>query len=136
MPPCVRPGRRRVSRSSWGRYCRWCRVGKVGKACKTRSTTPTPSSRRTPIPPGTVKPPTETSLKEFRVHFTTGEPPRSDQPVNNTFGLTGEGKLIVDDNALTFEGKRTGLTFGGAPRIALADVANIDYNAESRAFLL
>jgi rhomboid protease GluP len=75
-------------------------------------------------------------LKEFRVHFTTGEPPRSDQPVNNTFGLTGEGKLIVDDTELTFEGKRTGLTLGGAPRIALADVANVDYNAESRAFLL
>jgi rhomboid protease GluP len=75
-------------------------------------------------------------MKEFRVHFTTGEPPRSDQPVNNTFGLTGEGKLIVDDTALTFEGKRSGLTFGGAPRIALADVANVDYNAESRAFLL
>lgn len=75
-------------------------------------------------------------MKEFRVHFTTGEPPRSDQPVNNTFGLTGEGKLIADDTALTFEGKRTGLTFGGAPRIALADVANVDYNAESRAFLI
>jgi rhomboid protease GluP len=74
--------------------------------------------------------------REFRVHFTTGEPPRSDQPVNNTFGLTGEGKLIVDESALTFEGKRSGFTFGGAPRIALADVANVDYNAESRAFLL
>ena len=70
------------------------------------------------------------------MHYTTGEPPRSDQPVNNTFGLTGEGKLIVDDGALTFEGKRGGLTFGRAPRIALADVANVDYNAESRAFLL
>jgi rhomboid protease GluP len=75
-------------------------------------------------------------LKEFRVHFTTGEPPRSDQPVNNTFGLTGEGKLIVDETTLTFEGKRSGLTFGGVPKIALADVANVDYNAEGRALLI
>jgi rhomboid protease GluP len=75
-------------------------------------------------------------LKEFRVHFSTGQPPRPDQPLNNTFGLTGEGRIIVDEGMLTFEGKRTGLRFGGAPRIALADVANVDYNAASSAFLI
>ena len=74
--------------------------------------------------------------REFRVSFSTGQPERSDQPLNNTFGLTGVGKLIVDATQLTFEGKRTGLNFGGAPQIALADVANVDYNAATCAFLI
>jgi len=70
------------------------------------------------------------------VHYTTGQPARADQPLNNTFGLTGVGKLIVDPTTLTFEGQRTGITFGGPPRIALADVANVDYNAATKAFLI
>jgi rhomboid protease GluP len=74
--------------------------------------------------------------REFRVSFSTGQPARSDQPLNNTFGLTGVGKLSVDATKLTFEGKRTGLNFGGAPQIALADVANVDYNAATCAFLI
>jgi rhomboid protease GluP len=74
--------------------------------------------------------------REFRVLYTTGQPARSDQPLNNTFGLNGEGKLIVDGGNLTFEGKRSGLTFGGPPKIALADVANVDYNAATNAFLI
>lgn len=78
----------------------------------------------------------ETCLKEFRVNYSSGQPPRPDQPRNNTFGLSGEGKVIVDANVLTFEGKRTGLTFGGPPKIALADVVNVDYNADKHAFLL
>jgi rhomboid protease GluP len=75
-------------------------------------------------------------MKEFRVHYTTGEPPRPDQPVNNTFGLTGEGKVVFDGTTLKFEGTRSGFTIGGPPTIALANIANVDYNAESRAFLL
>ncbi|HEV7606328.1 MAG TPA: rhomboid family intramembrane serine protease [Steroidobacteraceae bacterium] len=76
--------------------------------------------------------------REFRVHFSTGQPTRADQPLNNTFGLRGEGKLIVDANGLTFEGERSGfkLGFRGPPRIALADVANVDYNAASNALLI
>jgi rhomboid protease GluP len=76
------------------------------------------------------------AAREFRVHYTTGQPARLDQPLNNTFGLTGVGKLIVDATTLTFEGQRTGFTFGGPPRIALADVANVDYNAPAKAFLI
>ena len=73
---------------------------------------------------------------EFRVRYSTDQPSRSDQPLNNTFGLTGEGKLVVDRGALVFEGKRSGFTLTGKPRIALADVANVDYNATNSAFLI
>ena len=44
--------------------------------------------------------------------------------------------MIADATTLTFEGKRTGFTIGGAPKIALADIVNVDYNAGSSAFLL
>jgi len=74
--------------------------------------------------------------REFKVHYSTGQPARSDQPLNNTFGLSGEGKLVVVDGAMIFEGKRSGFTLAGPPRIALADVANVDYNAQSSAFLI
>ena len=57
---------------------------------------------------------------EFRVRYSTGQPASSDQPPNNTFGLTGEGKLVLDRGALVFEGKRSGFTLSGKPRIALA----------------
>ncbi|HEY6125151.1 MAG TPA: rhomboid family intramembrane serine protease, partial [Steroidobacteraceae bacterium] len=74
--------------------------------------------------------------REFKVHYSTGQPARSDQPLNNTFGLSGEGKLVVDGDAMILEGNRSGFTLAGPPRIALADVANVDYNAQSRAFLI
>jgi len=80
--------------------------------------------------------PDERTVREFKVHYSTGQPAGSDQPLNNTFGLSGEGKLVVVDGALVLEGKRSGLTLAGPPRIALADVANVDYNAQSRAFLV
>jgi rhomboid protease GluP len=80
--------------------------------------------------------PNDQAAHEFRVRYSTGEPPRSDQPLNNTFGLTGEGKLKVDRGALVFEGNRSGFTLSGPPRIAIADVANVDYNAANSAFLL
>jgi hypothetical protein len=72
------------------------------------------------------------------VRYTTGQPARSGQPVSNTFGLTGEGVLTFDADTLVFEGKRSGVldTLRGAPRIPLADVANVDYNAASSAFLI
>jgi rhomboid protease GluP len=70
------------------------------------------------------------------VRYSTGEPARSDQPLNNTYGLTGEGKVVVDRGALVFEGTRSGFTLSGTPRIALADVANVDYNAANSAFLI
>ena len=73
---------------------------------------------------------------EFRVQFSSGQPPTADQPRNNTFGLTGEGKLLVRATTLTFEGKRTGLSFGGPPKIALADVVSVDYSASKSAFLI
>jgi len=80
--------------------------------------------------------PGERAPREFRVSYSTGQPARSDQPLNNTFGLTGEGKLVLDHGALVFEGTRSGFTLTGKPRIALADVANVDYNAASSAFLI
>lgn len=80
--------------------------------------------------------PDDPAAQEFRVRYSTGQPVRSDQPLNNTYGLTGEGKLIVTADELLLDGKRGGLNLGGPARIARADVANVDYNAESRAFLL
>ena len=51
---------------------------------------------------------------------------------NNTFGLTGEGKLIVDAHHAHFRGQTQRFsTLGGLPRIALADIANVDYNADN-----
>ena len=84
---------------------------------------------------GTFEPRT---TRQFRVRYTTGQPARSGQPVSNTFGLTGEGMLTFDANVLVFEGKRSGVFDGlrAAPRIPLADVANVDYNATSSAFLI
>ena len=72
------------------------------------------------------------------MRYTTGQPARSGQPVSNTFGLTGEGVLTFDADTLVFEGKRSGVldSLRGAPRIRLADVANVDYNAASSAFLI
>jgi rhomboid protease GluP len=70
------------------------------------------------------------------VRYSTDQPARSDQPLNNTFGLTGEGKLVVERGVLVFEGKRSGFTLSGTPRIALADVANVEYNAANSAFLI
>jgi len=80
--------------------------------------------------------PNDHAAHEFRVRYSTGQPVRSDQPLNNTFGLTGEGKLKVDRGVLVFEGTRSGFTLTGTPRIALADVANVDYNAGNSAFLI
>ena len=84
---------------------------------------------------GTSEP---SATRQFRVRYTTGQPARSGQPVSNTFGLTGEGMLTFDADTLVFEGKRSGFIDGlrAAPRIALADVANVDYNAASSAFLI
>ena len=73
---------------------------------------------------------------EFRVSYSSGRPPGPGQPINNTFGLAGEGKLSVRDGALILEGQRSGFYFGGPPRIKLEDVANVDYNASARAFLI
>ena len=72
------------------------------------------------------------------MRYTTGQPARSGQPVSNTFGLTGEGMLTFDADTLVFEGKRSGVldSLRAAPRIRLADVANVDYNAASSAFLI
>ena len=80
--------------------------------------------------------PNDRAAREFRVSYSTGQPARSNQPLNNTFGLTGEGKLVVDRGALIFEGPRSGFTLSATPRIALADVANVDYNAVNKAFLI
>lgn len=70
------------------------------------------------------------------MHFSSGQPPRADQPRNNSFGLIGEGKVIVDATSIAFEGTRTGLSFGGARKIALADVVNVDYEPDKRVFLI
>jgi rhomboid protease GluP len=72
------------------------------------------------------------------VRYSTGQPARSGEPLKNTFGLTGEGTLTFDANTLVFEGKRSGGfdSLRGAPRIPLADIANVDYNAASSAFLI
>jgi rhomboid protease GluP len=72
------------------------------------------------------------------VRYSSGRPARSNQAPSNTFGLYGEGKLIIDGATLTFEGKRGGFTDGlrAAPKIPLAEVANVDYNAEKSALLL
>ena len=51
------------------------------------------------------------------------------QPITNSFGLRGQGQLIVDDEFLTFAGEYSGFRRGEPPRLARADVANCDYNA-------
>ena len=78
------------------------------------------------------------AARQFRVRYSTGQPARSGQPLSNTFGLTGEGMLTVDADALVFEGKRSGMfdSLRAAPRIPLADIANVDYNAKTSAFLI
>jgi membrane associated rhomboid family serine protease len=80
--------------------------------------------------------PSEPPTREFLVRYSTGQPARSDQPLNNTFGLTGEGKLVVERGVLRFEGNRSGFTLAGTPRIAIADIANVDYSAANSAFLI
>ncbi len=76
--------------------------------------------------------------REFRVRYSTGKPPLHGQRRNNTFGLAGEGKLVFDATSLTFEGERGGLidSLRGAPRFALSDVANVDYNPANAGFLI
>lgn len=72
------------------------------------------------------------------MRFSSGQPPRSDQAPGNTFGLYGEGRLIFDGTTLTFEGKRSSFLDGlrAAPKIPLAQVASVDYNAEKSALLI
>jgi rhomboid protease GluP len=76
--------------------------------------------------------------REFPVHFSTGQPPQPGQPPNNTFGLSGEGKLIIDATTLTFEGDRKGFHFGGRGpvRVKLADIASVEYKPGTNAFLI
>jgi rhomboid protease GluP len=80
--------------------------------------------------------PNASPAREFRVQYSGNQPARAGQPVNNTYGLAGEGRLIVHAGTLTFEGKRSGFRLGGPPRIALDEVANVDYNAASNGFLI
>lgn len=58
------------------------------------------------------------------------------QPITNSFGLRGQGQLIVDDEFLTFAGERSGFRRGGPPKLARADVANCDYGAEKGVVLI
>jgi hypothetical protein len=80
--------------------------------------------------------PNASAAREFRVQYSGNQPARAGQPANNTYGLAGEGRLIVHAGTLTFEGKRSGFRLGGPPQIALEDVANVDYNAASNGFLI
>jgi rhomboid protease GluP len=78
------------------------------------------------------------AAREFLVRFSTGQPSQAGQPPNNTYGLSGEGKLIVDGSMLTFEGDRTGFHFAarGPVRIKVAEIANVDYKPGTNAFLI
>jgi rhomboid protease GluP len=80
--------------------------------------------------------PNADGARTFRVRYSADEPAPHGQPANNTYRLVGEGRLIVHSGTLTFEGKRSGFSFGGPPRIELAEVANVDYNAARNAFLI
>jgi len=84
----------------------------------------------------TTHPPEARATREFPVRYSSGQPPGAGQPRNNTFGLAGEGKLIVDATTLTFEGTRAGLGIGGVPTIALSSIASVDYNAEKAGFVI
>jgi rhomboid protease GluP len=53
--------------------------------------------------------------------------------VTNSFGLRGQGQLLIDEHHLSFDGSRNG---GGPPRINRADVANVEHNAQTGAFLV
>ena len=73
----------------------------------------------------------------FTVHYSTGQPAQPGQGATNSFKLRGEGRLLIDEQHLTFEGEQNALGFfRGPPRIARADVANVDYNAATGAFLI
>jgi rhomboid protease GluP len=71
----------------------------------------------------------------FTVHYSTGEPVQPGQAVINSFGLRGQGRLLIDEQHFTFEGERHDGR-GGPPRMVRAEVANVDYNAASGAFVL
>ena len=72
------------------------------------------------------------------MHFGPPESPAGNAAETNSLRLRGEGRLIANATTLSFEGKRGGFDFGlrGAPQIALANVANVEYNPESRAILI
>jgi rhomboid protease GluP len=73
----------------------------------------------------------------FTVHYSTGQPAQPGQGATNSFGLRGQGRLLVDGQHLTFEGEQNAASFfRGPPRIARADVANVDHNADNGAFLI
>ena len=73
----------------------------------------------------------------FTVHYSTGQPAQPGQGATNSFRLRGEGRLHIDEQHLTFEGEQNAFGyFRGPPRIARADVANVDYNAANGAFLI
>lgn len=72
----------------------------------------------------------------FAVHFSSGQKPEPGQSATNSFGLHGQGRLLVDEEQLTFEGPRDGRSWGGPPHIKRTDVANVEHNEQSGAFLL
>jgi rhomboid protease GluP len=72
--------------------------------------------------------------RTFTVHYSSGQPVQPGQPVTNSFGLRGQGRLIVDDAQLTFETERR--AGKDAPRLPRAEVANVDYDPEHQVFLL
>jgi rhomboid protease GluP len=73
----------------------------------------------------------------FTVHYSTGRPAQPGQGATNSFGLRGQGRLLIDEQHLIFEGEQNAASFfRGTPRIARADVANVDYHADNAAFLI
>jgi rhomboid protease GluP len=73
----------------------------------------------------------------FTVHYSTGQPAQPNQGATNSFGLTGQGRLRIDEHYLSFEGDQGAANFlRGSPRVKRADVANVDYNEANGAFLI
>jgi rhomboid protease GluP len=80
--------------------------------------------------------PRKIAVTAYTVHFSTGQKPEPGQAATNSFGLHGQGRLLVDEEHLTFDGPRNGHSWGGPPRMNRADVANVEHNEQSGAFLL
>jgi rhomboid protease GluP len=69
----------------------------------------------------------------FAVRFSTGEPVKDRPTSANSFGLRGEGWVVLDADFLTLEvaGRK-----GPAARIPRAHVANVDYDPEHGGFVI
>jgi rhomboid protease GluP len=72
--------------------------------------------------------------RSFTVRYSDGEPRKDRRNSFNSFGLHGEGRLLVDDDFLVFADSSGNPD--RAPRIPRPQVANVDYNPEKSGFVI